>query len=45
MQRKRDLDAEWGVLSQSLEKLLVEDLAALNVEVERLGGPVIEVVR
>ncbi len=45
VQRKRDLDAEWGVLSQSLEKLLVEDLAALNVEVERLGGPVIEVVR
>jgi hypothetical protein len=43
VQRKHDLDAEWSVLSQSLTRLLEEDLAALNVEVERLGGPVIEV--
>ena len=43
LQRKRDLDAEWGVLSQSLARLLEQDLAALNVEAERLGGPVIEV--
>jgi len=45
LQRKRDLDAQWGALSGSLADLLVEDLAALNVEVERLGGPVIEVIR
>ncbi len=45
LQRKRGLDAQCGALSGSLADLLVEDLAALNVEVERLGGPVIEVIR
>jgi hypothetical protein len=45
LQRKRDLDAQWGALSGSLADLLGVDLEALNVEVERLGGPVIEGVR
>lgn len=43
LQRKRDLDAQWGELSGDLTRLLDEELAALNAEVERLGGPVIDV--
>jgi hypothetical protein len=43
LERQRDLDAEWGVLSRGLARLLEAELAELNVEVERLGGPVIEV--
>jgi photosystem II stability/assembly factor-like uncharacterized protein len=43
LERQRDLDEEWGVLSRGLARLLEAELAALNVEVERLGGPVIEV--
>jgi photosystem II stability/assembly factor-like uncharacterized protein len=41
LERQRDLDAEWGVLSRALARLLEEELAALNTETERLGGPVI----
>jgi hypothetical protein len=37
-ERQRDLDKEWSDLSRRLERLLTEDLAALNAEVERVGG-------
>jgi hypothetical protein len=43
LERQQDLDALWGVLARNSEHLLDEELAALNTEVARLGGPVIEV--
>ena len=39
LQRKRDLDAEWGVISRGVTSLLDGELPALDAELERLGGP------
>jgi photosystem II stability/assembly factor-like uncharacterized protein len=43
LERKRDLDAEAGVLLRATTNLLEQELPTLNAEVLRLGGPVIEV--
>ena len=37
LERKRDLDAEWGVVRDRLEAVLAGELADFNAEVERLG--------
>jgi photosystem II stability/assembly factor-like uncharacterized protein len=38
LERKRDLDTQWRDLSTRLERVLTDELATLNAEVERVGG-------
>lgn len=41
LELKRDLDQQWTELCGRLQRLLTEELAALNAEVERVGGKAI----